>query len=127
MLQVLQEAGHSRSLAHLTVTEGFERNESGRRGYRVGIDASIWYFHAENSTDAGSNPELRLLFFRLCKLSRLPLLPLFVFDGTMRPKVKRGNKYGKSGSHWLTNDFKEMLDCFGMEWRTVSRFYIDWV
>lgn len=125
MLKVLQEAGHSRSFANLAVVDGFERNISGRRAHRVGIDASIWFFHAENSTDAGNNPELRLLFFRLCKISRLPILPLFVFDGRMRPKVKRGSKYGKSGSHSLTNGFKEMLECFGMEWRTVSALVVD--
>lgn len=118
--EVIQDAGHSRALTHLTVVDGFERNDSGRRASRIGIDASLWYYHADNSTDAGCNPELRMLFFRLCRLIKLPVIPLFVFDGRMRPRVKRGNKTGKSGSHRLTNDFIEMLDCFGIEWRKVS-------
>ncbi len=61
-----------------------------------------------------------MLFFRLCALSELPVLPLFVFDGKERPKVKRGSRLGKSGSHILTKGLKTMLDCFGMEWRMVS-------
>ncbi|KAH7888362.1 hypothetical protein F5I97DRAFT_1965320 [Phlebopus sp. FC_14] len=64
------------------------------------------------------NPEIRLLFFRLCALAELPLLPLFVFDGHEKPKVKRGSKLGKSGSHALTVGLKKLLDIFGMEWRT---------
>lgn len=65
----------------------------------------------------GENPELRLLFFRLCSLARLPFLPLFVFDGDQRPKVKRGSKMGKSGSHNLTSGMKRLLEIFGVKWR----------
>ncbi|KAI0700899.1 hypothetical protein BC835DRAFT_1325469 [Cytidiella melzeri] len=115
--EILQEAGHSRSLVNIAVVDGFERNNSGVRGTRVGIDASLWYFHAENSTDAGSNPELRLLAFRCFKLLTYGVIPLFVFDGRERPELKRGSRMGKRGSHWLSKDFKQMLDCFGMEWR----------
>lgn len=39
----LNKAGQSRSLAHLAVVDGFEGNKSGKRAYRVGIDASSWY------------------------------------------------------------------------------------
>jgi len=53
-------------------------------------------------------------------LAELPLLPLFVFDGRQRPKVKRGSRLGKSGSHGLTDGLKKLLDAFGMEWRMVS-------
>lgn len=114
----------SRALAHLAVVDGFENNVSGRRAFRVGIDASLWYQHATGfvryvTRDIGANPEIRCLFFRLCNLRKLPILPLFVFDGRQRPKVKRGSKKGKSGSHNLTQKMKEMLDLFGMEWRMV--------
>ncbi|KAF7790323.1 hypothetical protein EIP86_001277 [Pleurotus ostreatoroseus] len=88
--EILQVTSQSRALAHLAVVDGFENNVSGRRAFRVGIDASLW---------------------------KLPILPLFVFDGRQRPKVKRGSKKGKSGSHNLTQKMKEMLDFFGMEWR----------
>ncbi|KAH9924447.1 uncharacterized protein B0H18DRAFT_934342 [Fomitopsis serialis] len=114
---VLSTAGQSRSLAHLAVVDGFETNISGRRAYRVGIDASIWYQHAMHTPKKGANPELRLLFFRLLKLCQVPFIPLFVFDGRERPQIKRGSKKGKSGSHALTNGFKKLLEGFGMEWR----------
>jgi holliday junction resolvase YEN1 len=108
----------------LAVVDGFENNTSGLRGLRVGIDASLWYFHAENSTDAGSNPELRLLAFRCFKLLGDGLIPLFMFDGPERPEIKRGNRKGKKGQHWLNRDFTNLLDCFGIEWRKVSRICI---
>lgn len=117
--QILEPAGQSHSLTKIAVVDGFENNESGRRGYRIGIDASIWYQHATHSSTAGANPEIRLLFFRLAKLARLPWIVLFVFDGRERPKVKRGSRMGKSGSHNLTAKFKEMIKWFGMEWREV--------
>ncbi|KAI0063521.1 hypothetical protein BV25DRAFT_1837513 [Artomyces pyxidatus] len=114
--QILHPAGQSRSLDHLAVVDGFESNKSGKRAYRVGIDASLWYAHAVFSK-GGENPELRMLFFRLRNLAELPVLPLFVFDGRERPQVKRGSKKGKAGSHMLTAGLKKLLDIFGMEWR----------
>ncbi|TCD69961.1 hypothetical protein EIP91_005550 [Steccherinum ochraceum] len=113
---LIRPAGKSRSLTNIAVVDGFEDNKSGKRGFRLGIDASIWYQHAQGS-QGGVNPEERLLFFRLCGLAKQPILPLFVFDGRERPRVKRGSKLGKTGSHKLNKKMKEMLDCFGMEWR----------
>lgn len=119
--QVLSKAGQSRSLANIAVVDGFEKNTSGRRAFRIGVDASIWYQHAMHTAKKkGANPELRLLFFRLLRFARLPFIPVFVFDGRQRPKVKRGSKKGKSGSHALTPEFKKLLDTFGLEWRMVS-------
>ncbi|GLB37248.1 putative xeroderma pigmentosum G N-region [Lyophyllum shimeji] len=114
--EFVKDTGEYRALAHLAVVEGFEKNKSSKRAYRIGIDVSIWYKHAMYSKE-GENPQLRLMFFRLRQLSELPILPLFVFDGRQRPKVKRGSKMGKSGSHALTDHMKKMLDAFGMEWR----------
>ena len=37
-LQLIQHTSETRSLMHLAVVDGFERNESGLRGYRIGID-----------------------------------------------------------------------------------------
>jgi hypothetical protein len=42
-MQVVNKAGQSWSLANLTVTEGFEKNHSGSRVFRIDIDASIWF------------------------------------------------------------------------------------
>ena len=60
--------------------DGYEANTSRRRAFRIGVDASIWFRHAKSSKE-GENPELRLLFFRLKELAKLPVLVLFVFDG----------------------------------------------
>ncbi|KAH7916859.1 hypothetical protein BV22DRAFT_990645, partial [Leucogyrophana mollusca] len=75
--QLLRPAGQIRSLTHLSVVDGFEANLNEKRGIRIGIDASIWFFHATYSM-AGENPELRALFFRCARLMSMPILPLFV-------------------------------------------------
>lgn len=79
---------------------------------------SIWmgqaeavFFHPGHAT-AGQNPELRTLFFKLAKLLNTCILPIFVFDGPLRPAVKRGQNVVPI-AHWLTNDFKELIDAFG--------------
>ncbi|KAI0323748.1 hypothetical protein GY45DRAFT_1439491 [Cubamyces sp. BRFM 1775] len=120
--QVLNHAGESRSLVNLAVVDGFEKNEYGTRSFRLGIDASIWLNHAQFSggrkdEDRGANPEIRTLFFRLCKWSKMPFTLVFVFDGRQRPGVKRGSRMGKSGTHNLANDFKKLLDIFRIDWR----------
>ncbi|OSC97073.1 hypothetical protein PYCCODRAFT_1455090 [Trametes coccinea BRFM310] len=62
--------------------------------------------------------EIRTLFSRLCRLSKMPFSVLFVFDGRSRPHVKRGSsRMGKSGSHNLAKDFKQLIKLFGMDWR----------
>lgn len=40
--EAVRKAGQSRLLVHLAFVDGFEANKSGKRAYRVGIDASIW-------------------------------------------------------------------------------------
>ncbi|KAG2344309.1 hypothetical protein BDR05DRAFT_910413 [Suillus weaverae] len=114
--EVLRPAGQTQSLTHLSVTQGFEANAGGRRGFRIGIDASIWFFHAAYGKE-GENPELRTLFFRCSRLMSMPLLPLFVFDGPKRPSVKRGKRVG-GNAHWLTTGMKNIIIAFGFEWRT---------
>ncbi|KAI6030288.1 hypothetical protein EDC04DRAFT_3091706 [Pisolithus marmoratus] len=101
--------------ANLAVSDGFVANPGGRRGFRIGIDASIWFFHAAYGRE-GENPELRTLFFRCCRLLQSPLLPLFVFDGPKRPAVKRGKRVG-GNTHWLTTGMKNIIHAFGFEWR----------
>ncbi|KAF8151979.1 hypothetical protein K438DRAFT_1688072 [Mycena galopus ATCC 62051] len=105
-----------RSLTELAVVEGFEANPNGTRGFRVGIDASIWFFHAAYGKE-GENPELRTLFFRCATLMRAPFLPLFVFDGPLRPKVKRGKTIHR-GLHKLAPGMKQIVEAFGFECRT---------
>lgn len=107
-------------MTELAVTEGFEANPGGARGFRIGIDTSIWFFHADYGKE-GENPELRTLFFRCATLMHAPFLPLFVFDGPKRPDVKRGKKVSKL-THKLTTGTKAIIEAFGFEWRTVTLF-----
>ncbi|KAI0692538.1 hypothetical protein C8T65DRAFT_762091, partial [Cerioporus squamosus] len=120
--EVINKTGKSRSIANLAVTQGFEENRNGTRTLRLGVDASIWLHHASYSAgpkdqDRGAHPELRTLFWRLAKLAQLPVSVLFVFDGRQRPKVKRGSKMGKSGTHGLARGFRELINLFGMDAR----------
>ena len=109
-----------RSLTHLSVQDGFEANPDGKRGFRVGIDASIWFYHAAYGRE-GENPELRTLFFKCTRLMSAPFLPLFVFDGPKRPEVKRGKRIsGKN--HWMIQGMQEIINAFGFEWRMVRSF-----
>lgn len=48
-VQLVKPAGKSRSVAHLAVVEGFEKNTSGKRAYRIGIDASICTYATTNA------------------------------------------------------------------------------
>jgi Holliday junction resolvase YEN1 len=115
--QILRPSGKLRSLTHIAVVDGFEANPANLRGLRIGIDASIWFFHAAHGRE-GENPELRTLFFRCAKLVSAPFLPLFIFDGPKRPKIKRGKKISGE-KHWLVDSMKGIIEAFGFEWRMV--------
>lgn len=117
--QIIRPAGEQRSLTHLAVVDGFQAGAPSSRGFRLGIDASIWFFHAAYGRE-GENPELRTLFFRCARLLSAPFLPLFVFDGPRRPSVKRGKRIS-GNQHWLTDGMKNIINAFGFEWRTVRR------
>jgi holliday junction resolvase YEN1 len=109
-------------LVKLAVDEGFLSNKHTKRGYRIGIDAYIWFYHSHSSRE-GENPELRMLFFRLAKFLALPLLPLFVFDGPHRPSIKRGQRI-TGAKHLLLPSFKHMIKAFGFEYHDVGTFLI---
>ena len=49
-------------MTELAIMEGFIANPQGLHGFRIGIDASIWFFHAEYGKE-GENLVLRTLFF----------------------------------------------------------------
>ncbi|CAE6416976.1 unnamed protein product [Rhizoctonia solani] len=96
---IIRHTGKSEALAQLAL-EGFRRDQvlnpiqglppdtPHPRALRIGIDASIWFFHAAYGRE-GENPELRTLFFRLARLANYTFCPLFVFDGPQRPRNKR--------------------------------------
>ncbi|KIL56120.1 hypothetical protein M378DRAFT_89828, partial [Amanita muscaria Koide BX008] len=80
--------------------------------------SSIWIcqsqaiFYKPAHATAGANPELRTLFFKLSWLLSACILPIFVFDGPLRPSVKRG-KNVVATPHWLTEDFQQLINGFG--------------
>ena len=92
---------------------------------------SIWMNEAQTAisvkpgqgTRAGENPAIRILFYRLCRLLTLPIIPIFVFDGPDRPKVKRGVNVKTGKSHWLSLPFKKFIEVFGYLWYMVSTSY----
>jgi holliday junction resolvase YEN1 len=71
-------------------------------------------------TQAGENPAIRVLFYRLCRLSTLPIIPIFVFDGPNRPKMKRGINVKTGKAHWLSSPLKKFIEAFGFFWYMVS-------
>jgi Holliday junction resolvase YEN1 len=115
--QILQPSGTLQSLTHIAVIDGYEANPAKLCGLCIGIDALIRFFHAAHGRE-GENPKLRTLFFRCAKLIRAPSLPLFIFDGPKRPKVKRRKKIS-SKKHWLVNGMKGIIEAFGFKWRMV--------
>ena len=119
--QIIRPSGKLRSLTHIAVVDGFEANPANLHGLCIGIDASIWFFHATHGRE-GENPELRTLFFHCAKLLSTQFLPLFIFDGPKRPAFKRGKRISGE-KHWLVDGVKEIIEAFGFEWRMVrSKF-----
>ncbi|EJD54845.1 PIN domain-like protein [Auricularia subglabra TFB-10046 SS5] len=115
--KVLRPAASTQSVTRLAV-DGFNTNLDGNRGYRIGIDASIWFGHTEklkNRQRLGKNHALRTLFFRCTHLLEVPILPVFVFDGQDRPLVKRG-KVSHFKESKLVAGMKELIDAFGFQW-----------
>jgi hypothetical protein len=53
------------------------------------------------------------------QLLQMHILPMFIFDGKGRPKLKRG-KTVRGNAHWIVRDMKAMLDGFGFAWVKVS-------
>ncbi|KAJ7651099.1 PIN domain-like protein [Roridomyces roridus] len=113
----LQAVEQKISLSELAVSTGFVANVNGIRGYRIGIDASGWMYRA-CALQYGNAKGLALvqLFARCSQLFRLPFIPIFVFDGPARPKIKRGAVI-RGNDHHLTESFQQMLDGFGFVWR----------
>lgn len=68
-----------------------------------------------NSTSPSArHAQLEVLFHHLLSLLSLPILPLFVFDGTKRPSIKRGRCIVPSAFH-IEHDFKNLIRVFGFE------------
>lgn len=55
---------------------------------------------------------LRVLFYKLCDFLKSPILWVFVFDGPLRPKAKRGRKVITLPPSWR-GPVKLLLEAFG--------------
>ncbi|KAJ3873050.1 PIN domain-like protein, partial [Lentinula edodes] len=106
--------GPARSVTTLTALS-LTKFGATSRGFRIGIDTSIWFFHAEYGKE-GENPELRTLFFRCAQLLSQGFLPLFIFDGPLRPDIKRGKRINKSANKLVTG-MQAIIKAFGFEYR----------
>jgi hypothetical protein len=82
---------------------------------------SLWIYAICYRHGNTKNPELASFFARCSHLFRLPILPLFVFDGPARPDTKRG-KVIRGNNHWLVADMKAMLRGFGFPWVEVGSY-----
>ena len=105
------EAAASDQALPVLAYDAFRSNHSHLRALRLGIDASLWLFHAQKP-QGGFNPGLRMLFYRLAKLLALPILPVFVFDGSKRPSWKRG-KHIVARQSPLERNFIVLIKAFG--------------
>lgn len=133
-------ASWKESLHQFVLTEGYMKNDQHVRGYRVGIDArfvrphsviiyiliscSCWIYKQNYHSSQTKNAQLASLHANLHKILNMTLLPVFVFDGPSRPKVKR-KKVVPGNSHWLENDFKELLTAYGFPFWVVRYFHSD--
>ncbi len=85
---------------------------------------SIWIHEIQQTfvighAQAGTNPELRTLLYRLARLLAVSASVVFVFDGPGRPAFKRGRNVVPA-DHWLVTDFKDMATAFGFDVHQVS-------
>ncbi len=68
--------------------------------------------HTPGSRFAGENAVLQVLFFKLTRLLRNCVIPIFVFDGPCHPSVKR-EKNVVQRRDWLADYFKQLIAAFG--------------
>ena len=67
----------------------------------------------------GPAPALRTLFYRLARLASLPVALVVVFDGPLRPGVKRNTRVVKK-EYYLAKDLRAFVRAFGFHEHTVS-------
>lgn len=84
----------------------------------------IWYFlcnPAYHGTHAarGENRELHIFYNKLVRLAKLPVDLIFVFDGNLRPPMKRGARVIHR-QHFLYEGMISFIEAFGFRHHTVS-------
>ncbi|KAK7542937.1 hypothetical protein IWX49DRAFT_196170 [Phyllosticta citricarpa] len=96
------------ALAKLAVQK-FDENH---RPLRIAIDTAIWLVQIQSSK-GGTNPAMRTFFYRLLRLMKLSVQPLFVFDGPNKPSEKRNKKTGQTFASIPEYFAKQVLKKFG--------------
>ncbi|KAI9737527.1 MAG: hypothetical protein M1834_009682 [Cirrosporium novae-zelandiae] len=91
-----------------------EKLQQTGRPLRVAIDISIWQFQIQ-SGQGGKNPALRTLYYRLLRLLKLGIHPLFVFDGRDKPTFKRNKRVGPGAVSLPEFLSKQLLKAFGFQ------------
>ncbi|SGY68170.1 BQ5605_C004g02860 [Microbotryum silenes-dioicae] len=121
------EAAEERDTIMGIATTKFQ-SSPGVRGFRLGIDASLWLFHirkvaAMDASEVGANADVRTFFFRIVELLSQGCVLIFVFDGPGKPNWKRGKRIGGGGPGFGNTKKKEdvlirrLIDLFGMRRR----------
>ncbi|KAK0478833.1 PIN domain-like protein [Armillaria novae-zelandiae] len=114
--QIVSGAAQNCSLIELALVAGIQHKDG--HMLKIGVDASIWMvqckamFWGPRHAQAGDSPELQTLLFCLAYLLRCTVIPVFVFNGALRPGIKRGKKV-RTRAPWLEKHFKEMIRAFG--------------
>ena len=88
------------------------QKETLSRPLKIAIDVSIWSFQIQSGR-GGTNADLRTLFYRLLRLLRLGIQPLFVFDGPHKPHFKRNKRTNVTGGSALNLVATELFELFG--------------
>lgn len=142
-IQLIAPAMQTRSLAQMSLEEGFDAKRHGTNTIRIGVDArsvvcsitayladtlsirSIWMVQCAmvfsvpgTHWQTGKNPELRTLFYKVLSLIGICASIIFVFDGEERPDVKRNTRVPKT-PHWLSEAFQEIITACGFDFYTV--------
>ncbi|KAL0568565.1 hypothetical protein V5O48_013417, partial [Marasmius crinis-equi] len=91
---MLTTAKQTRSLNEFAFTQGFQRNHREQRALTFGVDTNniLDSFEAGSHHNLHGPSPLESFFTLLCKYSEAPAVFHLVFDGTDRPKEKRGKQ-----------------------------------
>ncbi|KAJ7620057.1 PIN domain-like protein, partial [Roridomyces roridus] len=121
---ILQPAGQSRSILHLSTIDGFQTNHRHLRTFILGDDISIRVKAVMAALKkagvlhpgiVGHKLVLEKIFYQFCNLSLAPVTLVFVFDGPGRPPIKRDTRVIHRGS-WLMGRLKKMITYFGFHY-----------
>lgn len=77
---------------------------------------SIWLVSVDLISKAHDKVDpLKVLLYKLFRLYSAPILPVFVFDGPLRPKLKRGKEINTAAPIVNERKFREMAASLGFE------------